>query len=419
MRRRKFIRIVSYFSALCAVLALSGYISQKAKADYEETLERVRLTGLASLCEYYRELSGGLRLMGVSTADTVQDSSAYVCSRALGAVAASACFDGEKAKNIIGFGEKVYDFAENFSGSENERSEALKLSDYAMEVYYHLSGVSSAVLSGEYSLSEHGEVFNKNDTPYFEDYIDYSNGSEEELFSLTASAYPGRKKSAFLADSESVTEEKAREKAGQALGIEPVLLRGGELKDENGTEVYSFFHDDAAAEISRKGGMLISLVNPMPCSKSAYSAAQAQKIASEFLNKHGYYDMQFFEEKQEEMTCVFIFAPRVNGIILLTSCVELSVCLASGKVTYFNAFDYIRNYRADIVNYSGNADIRPILPDELVLKSSELCLAEIGGRERLCRLAVCLLGEDEVLVFVDAVSNKILKMTLFALSAEN
>ena len=129
--------------------------------------------------------------------------------------------------------------------------------------------------------------------------------------------------------------------------------------------------------------------------------------------------MQFFEEKQEEMTCVFIFAPRVNGILLLTSCVELSVCLASGKVTYFNAFDYIRNYRADIVNYSGNADIRPILPDELVLKSSELCLAEIEGRERLCRLAVCMLGEDEVLVFVDAVSNKILKMTMFALFAEN
>lgn len=350
--------------------------------------------------------------MGVSTSDTVQDSSAYVCSRAIGAVAASACFDSEKAKNIIGFSEKIYDFAENFSGSKDECSAALRFSDYATEIYYHLSGVSSAVLSGEYSLIEHGEVFNKKDIPYFEDYLDYSNGSEEEIFSLTASAYSGRKRSDFLADAESVTEEKAREKAGEALKIEPVLLRGGLLKDENGAEVYSFFHDDAAAEISGKGGMLLRLVNPTPCGKNAFSAVQAKKISSEFLDKQGYFDMECFAEKQEEMTCAFVFAPRVNGILLLTSCVELSMCLASGEVTYFNAFDYIRNYRTDFEKYSVETDIGLILPDGLTADYSTPCLAEIKGEERLCILAVCRYGSDRVYVFIDNDSKKILDMRI-------
>jgi hypothetical protein len=96
VRRRKFIRVVSYLLAVCAVFAVAGNFSRRAKASYEETLEKVRFEGLNSLCEYMHELSGGLSLLAVSSGDFVVDSSYYVGARAVGALGSSACFDSEK-----------------------------------------------------------------------------------------------------------------------------------------------------------------------------------------------------------------------------------------------------------------------------------------------------------------------------------
>ena len=72
--RRKFIRAVAYLAALCAVFAASGYFAKRAKASYEETLGKVRISSLASLSEYARDVSGGLRLLAVSEGESAAES---------------------------------------------------------------------------------------------------------------------------------------------------------------------------------------------------------------------------------------------------------------------------------------------------------------------------------------------------------
>lgn len=170
--RRSFIRIISYLVATAVCLAAAASDAAKARGDYGEALGRVRMSSLVSLCEYSSQLSAGLRALAVSPDGGTADPAAYVCSKALGARGGAASFSEDSAGNILYFLDGVYRFAEEFPDepSEEKRAAAIRLSDYAGELYDHLSDVSAAVLNGDISLLEGG------DAEFIEDKLDFSNG---------------------------------------------------------------------------------------------------------------------------------------------------------------------------------------------------------------------------------------------------
>lgn len=411
VKRRRFIRTVSYLLVLCTVFAVGGYFSQRAKASYQSTLEKVRFESLNSLCEYSHELSGGLRLLAVSAGDSVEDSAHYVSARAVGAMGCIGCFDSGKTANISSFLNTVYSFAESFSGDDDARAAAVKLSDYAEELYYHLSDLSTAVMNDAYSLSEYGSVYEKSETPYFEDYLDYSNGSENEIFTVSATAQSHSSKSFFLDGKETVSAEEAKETASGIIEIDSVLWRESEMQ-KIGFDIYSLTHGDTAVEICKAGGALCRLINPSACSEAVLSVDDALIKAEDFLKNHDYYGMKVTGGETYGFTARFGFAPEVNGVLLLTSSVQIVVCLSSGDITYFDASEYIKNYREDVFAGGGMPDISGMLPTNVSLKGTKLCLAEIDGRERLCCLAVCDFNGDEVWIYVDYQSCKILKTAI-------
>lgn len=398
VKRRKFIRTVSYLLAASVVIAATGYFSFRAKASYEATLERVRFDGISSLCEYMHEISAGLNLLSVSAGESVEDSASYVGSRALGARGSAACFEPVKLENINRFIEYAYDFSQGFSGGDGERKKAAELSDYAEEVYYHLSDLSVAVMNGEYRLSEFGSIYRRSEKPFFEDYIDYSNGNEDSLFAAEASARLS------LAGGETLTLEQARNKAEKLTGIDSVLWREGE-SDEL---VYSLFHGDTAVEICRQGGAIMRFINPLPCAERVLNDDDALKKAKDFAMNCGYSSLTAVTAETQTFTARFVLAPEVNGVLLLTSTVSLSVCLASGGITYFDAENYIKNFRTDIYG-TEIPDISSILPPNVSFEKAVLCLAEIGGRERLCILALCGYADGRVQIYIDYNSFKIIK----------
>lgn len=411
VRRRKFIRIISYLIALCIVFAASGVFSAKAKSDYESTLERVRLEGLSSLTEYSREISSGLRLLAVSAEDSLTDSSSYVSARAIGAMGSLGCFYSEKVDNLTRFFSGVYDFSESFSGSEESRKAAVKLSDYAQEIYYHLSDLTNAALNGEYSLIEYQSIYEKSKTPYFEDELDFYNGTEDEIFRIitpTASVSGGF---SFLEGKDSISLDEAKKKASDITGIPQTLWRGGE-NGGGGAEIYSLTNGDIEVDICKSGGMLYRMINPQPCNPSVYSADDAHKKAAEFLEIHGFENMVELYRRQEMFTVSFVFVPKVNGVLLMTSETEIEICLASGKVTYFNAEKYIKRYRTDISASSGTPDISSLLPYGLTAEKTVICLADIDGREKICILAVCPFENNNVYIFIDYYNMRIIKTVM-------
>lgn len=404
VKRRKFIRTVSYLVAACVVIAATGYASFRAKATYEAKLENLRFEGLTSLCEYMHEISGGLSLLSVSAGESVAETAYYVSSRALGAKGCTLCFEPARIENINTFIEYVYDFSESFSESDDKKKKASELSDYAEEIYYHLSDLSVAVMNGEYRMREYGSIYTAEEKAYFEDFLDYSDGSENELFTSSVSA---AHHSFVLSGRRTVTLEQAKKEAERLTGTEAVLWRSEEV----GNEAYSLYHGDISARISRQGGMLVKLVNSIICDKSVLNESDATEKAVEFAEMCGYGTLTAFDTALQTFTARVVLVPEVNGVLLLTSAVTAEVCLSSGRVTYFDGGNYIKNYRTDV--YGGTVpDISFLLPHGASLEKSFLCLADVDGRERLCIYAGCTVNGKKVVYYIDYNSYEIIKTAI-------
>ncbi len=384
------------------IFAVSGMFSQRAKAGYEETLGKVRMTNLGSMCDYFRDISAGLRLLAVSADSSVSESVAYVEARVMGARGCLNGFDSKKVKNIGKFINTVNSFTQEFSGTSEKRKIAIYLSEYAQEVYFHLNDVSSAVLNGAYSLTEYGSIYNGNEKPYFEDFVDYSNGNERELFNAAAPVSATLNVS-FFDKNEEISEEKAKEIASGVTGINSVLWR-----DNKSDGAYSFCHGDIAVDIS-KSGMLCRLINPMPCKTAKLTENETKEKANEFLMKHGYKDMVMLRRESGEFTASFLFYPEINGVLLMTSPVEIEICMSNGATVYFNSYQYIGCYREDIHTPETMPEISMILPENITVNRSFYCVKKINGKEKLCILSECKYDDYNYYIFTDPESMKILK----------
>lgn len=413
IKRRKFIRTVSYLLALCVVVGVAGAFSGRAKASYEETLGRVRFEALNSLCEYTYEMGSGLSILSVAQGDAIEDSSGYVASRALGAMGCIGCFDGEKTVNTGRFFSAAYSLSQNFTGNEQSRKTASLLSDYAEELYYHLSDLSSAVMDGKYSLVEYGNVYSANKKPCFENYLDFSNGKENELF-INSESISANGRYYILNGEETVSVSFAKEKASSIIGIDEVLWREADTKN-SGVEVYSLVHGDCEVDVTKTGGKIIKIINPMPCRERVYTFDDALSKAKKFISAQGFADTEIIGRRLNCFTADFRFVPAVNGVLLLIAPIDVSVCLSSGEITFFDASEYIRNYRTDVYADSDVPDLSNILGKKLAADKSVVCVADINGRERLCYLAVCPFEGGELWVYIDYAKLCVIKMQKFSL----
>lgn len=408
VKRRMFIRVLSFFAAILVVLAAAGLSAQKAKASYEETLGKMRLSALASLCEFSRDISAGLRLLAVSADNSMGDSAAYLSARVAGATGCLNSFDSGNVKNISAFLNGINGYVRDFSGSESERKAAVMLSDYAQELYYHLNDLTSAVMNGKYILTEYPSVYTSEKHPYYEDYLDFSNGNESEIFKLIIPAAVSVHGCEFLRGKEKITEEDAKKIASRVAGVNMALWRT-EKNIEHEIELYPFVYGDISADICKSGGAVCRLVKPSLFAQTVYSAEEAEKRAVIFAETNGYADLTAVQMIGGDFEACFYMFPEVNGILLLTARIEVTVCLASGEITYFDAAEYIKNYRNDLFVDMGNPDLKNFLPANLFLEKQVNCLADIDGKERLCYLCICYFEGDTVLIYIDASDFEVLK----------
>lgn len=414
MKKRMVIRIISFISALCVIFAASGMLLQKSKATYENALGKVRLSGLTSLCEYAHDISTSLRLLAVSADGNVAESAALVYAKILGAQGSISCFENVKTENISAFLNGVSSFSQGFSDntiSEEQRKNALMFSDYAQEMYYHLSDVANAVINGEYSLFEAGEIYSKNGAEFFENNLDFSNGTEKELFSKFASASVQVK--TVVNNKNSVTVQTAKDNAAEFLAVQPQLLREKGEENLDGLQTYKFSYDRISINICRYGGEVCRFVDSHLCTDSRCSLENAENEAREMMKKTGCNEYELVLYQDSDFSVNFIFAPVINGILLLTGTVHIEVCLGECRIIGFDASDFYESYPKELLPITENADVSSLLPDNLTFLSSSLCCVGINGKEKYCYFVKCLLGSEKVFVFIDYYTLETVK-TVFA-----
>lgn len=410
MKKRIFIRIISFISAFAVFFAASGFMLQRSKAVYEDSLGKVRLSGLASLCEYVHDISMSLRLLAVSSDEKVSESASVAYAKILGAQGSIACFENVKTENISAFLSGIASFSQGFSDnviSGEEREKALAYSDYAQEMYYHLSDVANAVISGEYSLFEAEEIYSKNTAEFFENHLDFSNGTEKELFSGFESA--SLQTRAAQNQKREITVREAKKNAAEFLSVHSSLLRdkGGEAI--NGLQTYKFTHNGISVNVCKYGGEICRFVDSHICMSDELTHNQMQEKAEVMMKKAGCYEYELMVSQRNGNTSYFVFAPVENNILLLDAAVEVEACAGEGKIVCFDAVNYCKYYPENVSEITENADVSRLLPDNLTLVKSNICRVTIDEKERYCHLAQCLLGDEKVFVFINCYSLKTLK----------
>ncbi|MRX71022.1 germination protein YpeB [Bacillus lacus] len=102
---------------------------------------------------------------------------------------------------------------------------------------------------------------------------------------------------------------------------------------------------DIYMDITEKGGHPIWLIQEREVKNRKISLNDASNKAAEFLNSHGYKNLQLDETAQYDNIGVFTFVPVENQVRLYPEAVRMKVAMDNGQVVGYSARDYLSSHR--------------------------------------------------------------------------
>lgn len=380
----KRIRLFSFIISAFAVLGIFEFLGVIERREYEQSLEKIRLPALTALCEYSEAISVGLRTMAVSSDEALNDSAQFVREQSAGALADLYCFDYEHSKGLSEYFETVSEFARD-SAENCSREKAIELSQHAENVYSHTDRILNSVINGNLSLLESEENF-------FGSRLDIEFEKNEARLTDADGNTP---------EAGAIGENDALKIASDILGIEPVLWREDESEYSDGALTYNYVYGNIRVRIFKANGALYSLTDSLPCRERRFSETEAERIALEFINGRGIENAVKTDSSVSEFTASFEFSPKNGDVVLLTSPIRIDVCLASGKISGYDASGYIRSYNPAYTAIDNRPDLSAILPEGAYPFDKILCLKNIKGRNRLCYRVRCRFRGEYFFLYYD------------------
>lgn len=380
----KKIRLFSFVISAFLVLGIFEFLGILERRRYEQSLEEIRLPALTALCEYSEAISVGLRTMAVSSDDALYDSSEFVREQSAGAIADLYCIGSDYVKGLTEYFKAVNEFAETSAENIN-REKAIEFSEYAEDIYQNSDRILNGILNEKVSLLE-------KDDNFFGNNLDIRfKMNEAELSDAENTSVIGN----------GIGKSDALKIASEIFEIESVLWREDKTEYSDGALTYDYIYDNIRVRIFKANGALYSMSNSLPCRERQFSETEAERIALEFIIQQGIENAVVTDSAISEFTASFEFSPKNGDVVLLTSPIRIDVCLASGKISGYDASDYIRNYNPDYYAVDRHPDISSILPDGAYPFNEILCLKEIKGRKRLCYRVKCRFRGEYFFLYYD------------------
>lgn len=145
-----------------------------------------------------------------------------------------------------------------------------------------------------------------------------------------------------------VKEDEAREKAAQFIGV-----NGDQLqllsKTQNNLSTYTFYNSEYTVSVTQKGGIVNYMLTSQYAAQIELSTEQAIKKAAEYLNNHGYNNIKESYYSTTDGICTINFSYYNNGITYYTDLIKVSVALDTGDITAFDATGYLMNHKTRTV----------------------------------------------------------------------
>lgn len=213
-----------------------------------------------------------------------------------------------------------------------------------------------------------------------------------------------------------VDKETAQNNLSKLVNVAPEKLV---YKSENKgrIECFNFEWQDASgytffAQMTQKGGRLLSLNSQKDRSGNKINLQEAQTIAKQFLAKNGMDDVECVWYDTIEGNMYLNFAPVQNGVILYPDLVKLKIDLADGMVLGFEATSYFTNHTDRTL---GNFAVTKQQAEEQIdsqykIQTTKKALAPIDYAEVLCWEVKANYSQSTYYFYIDAQSGQMVNV---------
>ena len=424
MKRRKKIKIGTFAIALVLSLTIWGTVSTVKAHTYKTQIELNNQKALTQLCEYFDSIEVALTkslyastdtMLGTLTSQLQRDSSGAKESLADLLAGETQLYNTYKFLSQVGeftaslnkkaaAGEKI---------TAEERQTLQTLLGFATGLSLKFEQMASLLSADYFTFEELSQNLLATDSgsENMVSYLDSISDAELSFEDYPSLIYDGpfsdnilTKESEMLKYSSEVSKEKAKAIAAKALGVEERLL----VEDEELTgkiKAYSFRTDSFSISITKNGGYPLEIITDITAGEENLTHADATEKAVLFLNSLGFYNMVSTYSAANDGICTINFAYKQGSFICYPDLIKVSVSLTDGKITGFEATDYIMNHiERDIPSF----DITPekamenIVPSLRVKKVSAAVIPTKTGSEKYTYELFCEDSEGQhILIYKD------------------
>ncbi len=424
MKRRKKIKLIAFSAALVISLAVWGAVSTAKAHLYKTQIELSNQKALTELCEYMDSIevsltkslyAGTHTMLGVLTSELQRDSAGAKESLANLSTGETELYNTYRFLSQVGeftaalnrkaaAGEKI---------SREEREMLKTLLGYAAGLSLKFEHMASLLSADYFTFDEISEMLIATETgsENMVSFLDSISDAEMSFEDYPTLIYDGpysdnilTKESALLKSSSEISYAQAKKTAAKAIGVEEKLLV--EEEDIEGRiKAYSFRTDSYSISVTKNGGYILEIISDITAGEEKITSADAVEKAGLFLNSMGYFNMVSTYYAVNDGICTINFAYKQGSFICYPDLIKVSVSLTDGKITGFEATDYIMNHI--------DRDIPPfgITPEEAmeniveslkVKKVSAAVIPTSGGGERYTYELFCEDTEGQhILIYKD------------------
>lgn len=424
MKRRKKIRLGALLTAVLVTLTAWGTVGTVKSHKYKKQIDLANENALISLCEYMDSIETALtKCQYASSSETLGALTSTVQRGAAGAKESLSSLSAGDTElyNTYKFLSQVGEFTASLnkkaaSGGEitKEEREVIKtLSGFAARLSLQFEYMSALLSADYFSFDEISDALIRTDTAS-EQTVSYA-GSIADT-EMTFEDYPSliydgpfsdnilSKESELLESFGEISSDEAKEIAAVVLGTDEKYLV--EEEDTGGRlAAYCFRTDTYSISVTKKGGFPLEMLSDIEAGEVKLTQADATEKAVLFLNGLGYFDMVSTYAADEDGICTVNFAYKQGSFICYPDLIKVSVSLTDGKITGFEASDYLMNHT--------ERDIPPfaLTPDEAMenipsaLRVTKISAAVIPTKSASERYTYELLCEDtdgqHILIYKD------------------
>lgn len=214
---------------------------------------------------------------------------------------------------------------------------------------------------------------------------------------------------------EDIDEERAKEVVVNLLGNEKIKDISSLGLSENATiPAYTFSiktNDDKNinVSISKKGGHIIYMNYDREVNSEILSQEEANNKGKEFLNNHGFENMQETYYLKQDGIMTINYAYNQNGVIMYPDLIKVKVALDNGEILGIETTGYLNNHTQRNIEKKiiSKEDAKKTLNKELNIESEGFAYIPTEWKtEILCYEFKGKVDDKEFLVYINAENGK-------------